>query len=471
MQSTNPVIAGVLRTLLSQPVEDSFARVRKTRTDIPPGPSLPPALQLTEWVANPIGFLTACRERFGDVFSVQFPEAPVFVLFSDPEAIKEIFTGSVEDLRAGMANIILEPILGNKSLILLDTDEHLRERRLMMPTFHGERMKAYVRIMREITEAVIGKWRRGSVVQMHPETQSITMDVIVHTIFGVDDVQAVKKLRETLALLLNLGSNPLLLMPFFQRDLGRRSPWGNVVALKRRVDAELYAVIAAARVRDRVGREDVLSMLIDARDETGRALSDRELHDEMITLLIAGHETTATTLSWMFHWLSERPEIQDEARAEVLRVTGGQPLEASQVAELKYLDAICKETMRLSPVVPLVGRHVTRPLRIGGHDLPVDVVATPSIYLTHRNEKYWPNPELFDPQRFIDTRINPYAYLPFGGGPRRCIGQAFALMEMKVVMATVLAHHRFAKPAGEKTRTIRRGVTFVPSNSMPIHLL
>ncbi|MBK8170206.1 MAG: cytochrome P450 [Sandaracinaceae bacterium] len=468
MLTTNPVVSRVLSGILSEQTEESFARMRKRRTDVPRGPALPHALQLTEWVANPIAFLRACQERFGSVFTVQFPQSPLFVMFSDPNAIKEIFTSDVEDLRAGQANIILEPVLGKHSLLLLDGAEHLRERRLLMPSFHGERMQAYVRVMRDLTQAAIKTWKRGEPMRVHPEAQAITLDVIVHTIFGVDESEGVGKLRDTLKSLLNIGSNPLLLMPMFQHDLGRLSPWGRVAILKRKVDAELFALIAAARVRNREGREDILSMLIDARDETGRALSDRELHDEMITMLIAGHETTATTLSWMFHWLSQRPDIQEELRAEIEQVTGGAPLQAGHIAGLKLLDAVCKETMRLSPVVPVVGRHLARPMTIGGHDLPEGAIATPCIYLTHRNPAYWPNPDEFDPQRFMDTRINPYAYLPFGGGARRCIGLAFATMEMKVVMATVLGAIRFRKVPGEETRTVRRGVTFVPSNGMPV---
>lgn len=468
MQFESPLISRVLDGILSERVDETFLRVSTRSDTLPRGPALPPALQLTEWIANPIGLLATCRERYGDVFTLRFPQAPPFVLFSDPDAVKEIFTGDTDALRAGEANVILEPILGKNSVILLDGPRHLSERRLMMPSFHGERMQAYVAVMRDVATRALRAWPNRGEVRVHEVMQEITLDVIVHTVFGVDEVTAAARLRKTLAELLNVGSNPLWLMPFVQKDLGPRSPWGRIVALKRRVDAELYALIASGRVRSREGREDILSMLIDARDETGRGLTDHELHDEMLTLLIAGHETTATTLSWMFHWLSQHPEVQELARKEVNDVTGGAELDARHVPALKYLDAVCKETLRLTPVVPLVGRHVAHPVTIAGHPLPKDSVAVPSVYLTHRNEAYWPNPDAFDPMRFVDTRINPYAFLPFGGGTRRCLGLAFAMTELRVVMATVLQHVRVMPVEGQRTRTVRRGVTFVPSNGMPV---
>ncbi len=406
---------------------------------LPPGPKLPAILQLLHWIRRPIPFMEECTRRYGDCFTIRLLVAPTIVFFSDPDTVKEIFTGNTEQLRAGEANVVLKPLLGQHSLLLLDGARHLRERRLLMPSFHGERMQAYGEVMRAITDRSIERWPVGRPFPIHPQMQGITLDVILQ-------------------------------IPWLQTDLGPLSPWGRIVRLRGEIDEILFAQIARRRAAGRAGREDVLAMLIEARDETGQPMSDSELRDEMITLLVAGHETTATSLAWMFHRILQRPDVLEKLRTELRRVVGSGPVAPHHVAELEYLDATIKETQRLNPIVPVVGRRLQTPTRLGGHDLPAGVTAAPCIYLTHRRPDLWPDPERFDPDRFLGKRTSPYQFFPFGGGVRYCLGAAFATYEMKVVLAQVLSRVVLRPAPGHTVHVVRRSITFAPSAGMPVVL-
>ena len=437
---------------------------------LPPGPKRPAILQLLHWIRRPIPFMEECTRRYGDCFTIRLLIAPTIVFFSDPDTVKEIFTGDAEQLRAGEANVVLKPLLGQHSLLLLDGARHLRERRLLMPPFHGERMQAYGEVMRAITDRSIERWPVGRPFPIHPQMQGITLDVILQTVFGLDEGADLVRLRDRLTRLLSLGANPFMLIPWLQTDLGPLSPWGRIVRLRREIDEILFAQIARRRAAGRAGREDVLAMLIEARDETGQPMSDSELRDEMITLLVAGHETTATSLAWMFHRILQRPDVLDKLRTELRRVVGSGPVAPHHVAELEYLDATIKETQRLNPIVPVVGRRLQAPTRLGGHDLPAGVTAAPCIYLTHRRPDLWPDPERFDPDRFLGKRTSPYQFFPFGGGVRYCLGAAFATYEMKVVLAQVLSRVVLRPAPGHTVHVVRRSITFAPSAGMPVVL-
>ncbi len=438
---------------------------------LPPGPRLPALVQFLHLGFRPIAFLEECDRRYGTPFTLRVPARPPLVMFSDPEAIREIFTGDPELLRAGEANNLLEPMLGQHSLLLLDGPRHLRERRLMLPPFHGERMQAYGRVMREIADRSIDAWPVGRPFPIHDRMQAITLDVILRTVFGLDEGEVLDHLRERLRRLMAFVSGTLgvlLLMPWLQRDLGPLTPGGRFTRLAREIDDLLFAEIARRRADGVAGRDDILSMLIAARDEDGQPMSDQELRDEMVTLLLAGHETTATSLAWAFHRLLGRPDVLGKLRAELRAVAGDGPLEPEHVGRLEYLDAVVKETARLSPVIPQVSRRLQAPTRIGGCDLPAGAVASPCIYLTHRRPDLWPSPALFDPERFVGARPNPYAFFPFGGGVRRCIGAAFATYEMKIVLAEVLSRVELRAAPGYTVRTVRRTVTLAPSGGMPV---
>jgi cytochrome P450 len=446
---------------------------------------------MVKWVRTPLPWLDELAGRYGNVFSMTLPRLTgPLVIFADPAAIRDLFTGDPHTLNAGQANIILKPILGKDSLLLLDGDRHLRERRLMLPPFHGERMKAYGDTMRDVTVREVEQWPVGRAFPVHESTQAITLDVIMRTIFGVESRDPrVAALREALVKFTTLGTSRVgtafLLMtpperaPALQqlatRGLGKLLPWAPIVRAQIETDRLVREVIAARRREGTAGREDILSMLIEARDESGAAMTDDQLRDEMLTLLVAGHETTATTLAWTLHHLLDNPDWLARVRAEVREVLPGagsesRPLhdQPTDLDKLVLLDAAIKETLRLTPILPMVGRILGKPMTIGGVDLPAGAAALACIYLVHRRADLYPDPLRFDPGRFVGKKFDPSTYFPFGGGARRCLGMAFASYEMKIVLANILARVDLAAAPGKKVKLVRRGITFAPSGGMPI---
>jgi cytochrome P450 len=438
-------------------------------TQLPPGPAGSSFRHLLRWIRNPIGLMEEGARDFGDCFTVRFPSLPwlapnpPIVFFSDPAAVREIFTADNDRAHAGEANVDLAPLLGEHSLLLLDGPRHLRERRLMQPPFHGERMLAYGRVMQETTDLVVAGWPIGRPFPVRPEMQRITLDVIMRTVFGV--TKGLDGLGAALTRLLDAGTNPLaMLVPL---ELGGLTPRGRFARVAREVDAALFAEIARRRAGEGLG-DDILSILVAARDEAGEPMSDAELRDEMITLLVAGYETTATALAWAFHRILSTPAVLERIQAEIAEVVGDGPVRPEHVSRLAFVDATAKETLRLNPVVPLVGRVLKAPMRIGGVDLPEGVVAAPCIYLAHRRSDVYPDPERFDPERFLGKPANPYTFFPFGGGVRRCIGMAFALYEMKIVLASILARVTLRAAPGTRVTVVPKTFLFAPSGGMPV---
>ena len=446
-----------------------------SRAALPPGPRRPALLQSLRYVRRPYEAVEESGRRWGNCFTARALGQPPTVIFTDPEAIKDIFMGDPDELRGGEGNAwVLGPILGWHSLLLLDGARHFRERKLLLPPFHGERIHVYGRIMREITGRVVDTWQLGRPFPVHREMQAITLDVILRAVFGIDEGEELARLRECLLRLLGLANSPVaafLFIPALRIDLGRFSPWGRFVRDRRDFAAILLAEIARRRREGTDGRSDVLSMLIDARDEHGEPMGDEELLDEMFTLLMAGHETTATSLAWVLHHVLPRPDVLEKMRAELGRVLDGRPVEPQHVVKLEYLDAVIKESARLTPVATNVLRLLKAPARIGGLDLPAGVGVSASIYLTHHRADLWPEPERFDPERFVGARPSPYAFLPFGGGERRCLGAAFATYEMKVVLAEVLSRVDLQVAAGYRMRPVLRTVTVAPPGGMPVVML
>ncbi len=439
---------------------------------LPPGPSTPPLLLTLRFARQPRALLDDCAARWRECFTLRLMWGRTTVLFSNPGAVREIYQADGDGLHAGaVMRDILGPLLGEHSLLMLDGPTHLRERRLMTPPLHGERMQAYGELMRDITERVLDRWPIGRPFPIHHEMQAITLDVIMRAVFGVDEGPRLDALRERIVEFLALADSPsaaFLLIPYARLELGGLTPWGRFVRRRAAVDELLFAEIAQRRAAGTAGRTDILSLLLDARDDAGRGLNDRELRDEMFTLLMAGHETTATSLAWVFHALLQRPDVLERVHAELDAVVGDGPLAPEHVSRLLYLDAVVKETARLTPVAPFTSRLLTRPARIGGHDLPAGVAVAPCIYLTHRRPDVWPDPLRFDPDRFVEGRPAPYTFFPFGGGVRRCIGAAFASYEMKVVLATVLRRLALRIAPGYRLRVVRRAVTDAPSEGMPV---
>jgi cytochrome P450 len=426
---------------------------------LPPGPSAPPAVQLARWLLRPIGFLESCR-RYGDAFSVLFPgfETPM-VMVSSPAAIKAIYTTRENGLPPGR-NIALEPIMGSRSLLLLEGGEHLAHRRLMLPPFHGERLRSYEAVVEEVIRRELEEWPVGEPFPIHPRMQAVTLEVIMHAVFGLSDPARQARLRPLLARVLAETASPTVqMMVVLARRFGRRGPLEGFDRVLGEIDTELYAEIEERREDpDLENRDDILSALVAARFEDGGGLSDRDLRDQLMTLLLAGHETTATALAWTFDLLLRNPAKLDRLEAELR--DGGE----------RYLRAVITESLRLRPVVPLAGRRLNVDLDAGGVRLPAGTDVTPAIWLTHTRADVYPDPFAFRPERFLEDGPDTYSWIPFGGGVRRCLGAAFAEMEMRVVLREVVTRCNLAPARGRPERVGRRNVTLSPRAGTPVIL-
>jgi cytochrome P450 len=407
-----------------------------------------------------------CQARFGDAFTMRLPgmRSGVVVL-GDPLAVKQVFGLGPEEAHAGKANFLLEPVLGQHSLLLLDGAEHLRQRKMILPAFHGERMHAYGRTMLDVADASIDGWPLGDTFPVHRPMQDVTLQIIVRTVFGVEEGPRLAALAVALKAMLDATANPILLFPLMQRDLGPVSPWGRFRRQARRASDILRAEIRRGREKGSSGRLDVLAMMLEARDENGRPLSDDEVHDELVTLLVAGHETTATALAWTLRWLLPDRALLRRLTEEVASA-GGDP---ARIAKLALLDATVKEALRLQPVIPMVGRVLQEPMRVAGLDLPAGAFVAPAIYLVHRNPSLYPEPERFRPERFVDFKPAAWEWLPFGGGIRRCVGAAFAMYEMKMVLAAMLPRVEMHLRS-ERVRGVRRTITITPEGGLRVVL-
>jgi cytochrome P450 family 135 len=420
---------------------------------LPPGPRAPRVAQMAAWLARPLWFASQCRARYGDAFTVRIEERP-WVMLADPAAIRAVFTAPPDLVHAGDANAILRPMLGPSSVLLLDGAEHLHQRRLMLPAFHGARLERYRRIMVDATDRALAGWVPGEPVSLRPHAQAITLEVIVRAVFGVEAGPAHDRLRELLSGVLDRLTRVRRMV--LVATLGPHHP--RMIALFRRelaaVDAELHRLIAERRAApDLAERDDVLSTLLLARDESGAGLSDGELRDELMTLLVAGHETTANSLAWAFERLSRTP--------------GGLERVAADPA---YAEAAVRETLRLRPVIALVARRLTREAEIGGLRLPAGAVVTPCILLVHRRPDVYPDPDAFRPERFLETPPGTYTWIPFGGGVRRCLGATFAQMELQVVLRRI-ASRVVLEPVGDPEPVRRRAITLVPARGGEVRVV
>jgi len=441
---------------------------------LPPGPAGPWWLASLRYLRDPWGALAKAARVYGDCFTARAIGPTPFVTFSHPDAVREIFAGHPATMSISPGRrMLLEGILGRHSLPILDGERHLRERRLLLPPFHGERMRAYGEAMQAVTRDVMAAWPVGRPFPVHRAMQEISLAVIMRTVFGFEEPARLERLREVILRLLAMPDSalaPFLAIPALRFDWGGMTPWGRFLRDKAALRAILLADVARRRAERGGTQTDILSMLLEARGEDGRALDDEELFDHMFTLLMAGHETTATTLAWALWLILPRPDVVERIRAEAAAATGGGPLTPEAIGRLEYLDAAIKETMRLCPVVTVVDRHLLVPTRIGGWDLPAGTDVAASIYLTHRRPELWPEPERFLPERFLGVRTSPYAYYPFGGGDHRCLGAAFATYEMRIVLAEVLTRAELRLAPGYRARPVLRAVTVGPSRGMPVVL-
>jgi cytochrome P450 len=424
---------------------------------LPPGPDWSLLRSTQRWWRRPLETLEECRDRYGDMFTYRLAHEGTWVFVSDPEAVKQVFTGDPRLLHAGEANIVLLPVLGEHSVLLLDEPAHMAQRKLMLPPFHGKRMQAYGDLMARLAGEQIDSWPSDRPIQARPRMQALTLEVILRTVFGVDEGEKLSALRDELRGALQILSDrrrAVFLMLLGPKRIRRYPPFRRMM---EGVDRLLYPVIEARRAEaDLAGRDDILSLLLQARHEDGRPMSDRELRDELMTLLVAGHETTATGLSWAVELLARHPEALERLESEV--AAGGD----------EYLDAVIKETLRLRPVIALVLRKLVEPMEIGGHLLPAGVSVAPSIYLVHRHPEIYPEPERFRPERFIEQPAGTYTWIPFGGGVRRCLGGAFAEFEMSVVLRELVRRRSLRPAGGPPEHSVRSTITNVPSRGAEV---
>jgi cytochrome P450 len=434
------------------------------KNQLPAGPRMPAVLQTLGTWNRPTAFLSRCRARYGKRFTIRSLGQPPFVVLSDPQDIKELFTAPPEVLHPGEGARILEPIVGRHSVILLDEAPHLEQRKLLLPAFHGERMQALAGLMGELTEREVSRWPCEETIELHPRLQRLTLEIVLEAVFGLEQGARLERLRELLTELLAFGDNPLSILPLprhplAQRVLSSRGPVAKLERLVAQADELIFALIEERR-RDGAEGADVLALLLAAEHEDGSPMSPAELRDELMTALVAGHETTASQLAWAFAQLSREPAV-------VERLLG----ELKEGSDEEYLTATINEIMRLRPVLPNAEpRLVKQPIEIGGVTYPVGVVLTANAHLVHRDPEIYPEPHAFSPERFLETPPGTYTWIPFGGGRRRCLGASFALLEMKVVLCEVLERYEL-EPIGERPETARmRGITISPAKGCQVIL-
>ncbi len=416
-------------------------------------------VQTAIWSRQAQWMLGQCRRRLGPMFRLEIAYEGTWVVLTDPELVKQVFTGDPKVFHAGEGNDILRPLLGENSLLVLDETPHMSQRKLLLPPFHGKRMAGYEQTMREIAAREIDSWPNGVPWQLRPQMQALTLEIIIETVFGVHGGVRLEDLRVALRSFLDLLTDPRALLAVLTvgPDRIRRIP-----LFRRRIDrvAELIvSEIGERRVApDLEERDDILSLLVAARHDDGSPMSDAEIHDELLTLLVAGHETTATALSWAVERLIRHPEKMARLRAEV------------EAGEEAYLTATIQETLRLRPVIVGVLRRLTEPVELGGHELPAGMTVMPSIHLIHRDPMIYPEPEQFRPERFLETPPGTYTWIPFGGGVRRCLGASFAQQEMAIVLRELVSRRTIRPTDPAPERNFRRAITETPRHNAEVVL-
>jgi cytochrome P450 family 135 len=426
--------------------------------ELPPGPSRPSVINAIRFARDPLAYIRSSYRRYGPVGKSRFPGLGLMIYVAEPELVKQVFTGSPSLFHAGEANAtVLEPAVGPNSLLTLDEEPHMRHRKLLLPPFHGDNVKRWGDTIREITERDMESWPVGVPFSLRSHTQRITLDVILRAVFGVRDDARFRR-AQVLVDRFARRAHPIVLYRFMRRDLGPWSPWARFKRARAALDAFLYEEISLRRGEpDVADRDDVLSLLLQATDEEGQPMTDRELRDELVTVIGAGHETTATGLAWAFERLVRNPAVLDR-------------LKSSLPEGDDYLEATIKEALRVRPVITDAARRVTHEMELGGYRIPAGAILMPAIAALHFREDIYPQPDQFRPERFLDGAPESYAWIPFGGGVRRCIGASFAQFEMRVIIRAILerAELRAADPAPERPRI--RNITTAPAHGCRVVL-
>jgi unspecific monooxygenase len=432
-------------------------------------------LQKIQWIADPVGYMESAVRKYPDIFTTEifgFGSSIVFV--NEPQAIQQILTNDRKQFSApGELNAILTPVLGDSGVIMLGGDRHRKRRQLVMPSFHGSRMQNYGQLVFEITTKVFDKLLANRKVNPHflarDAMQNISLQIILQAVFGIYEGDRCQQLQTFMTKLTELFASPLtsafLFLPSIQKDLGEWSPWGNFVRQRAQIDKLIYIEIAERHANHDPSRTDILSMLMAARDEEDKPMTDLELRDELLTLLFAGHETTATAMSWALYWVHSLLDVKEKLLQELKSVSD--PTDWMSIFRLPYLTAVCNETLRIYPVAMLTfPRVVEEPVELLGYKLEPKTIILGCIYLVHHREDLYPNADQFKPERFLDRQFSPYEFMPFGGGVRRCVGEALAQFEMKIVLATILSNYDLELSDRQPVKPQRRGVTLAPAGGI-----
>jgi cytochrome P450 len=420
---------------------------------------MPTVLQGVGWWHRPTAFMERCRARYGKRFTIRLPGQSPFVMISEPEQLKELFKAPPDVLHPGEGAHILEPIVGRYSVILLDESPHLEQRKLLLPAFHGDRMQRLAGLMEELAEREAASWPTGRPFELHPRFQALTLEIILRAVFGLEAGERLDALRERLTEILDFGTSFVSLDPRLQRRFGGFGPYARFTRGRERADALVYEQIDERRRSGDRG-DDVLSMLLEARHGDGSEMSREEIRDELMTALVAGHETTASELAWAFERLAREPRVLRRLHSEIESGDGD-----------AYLTATIQEVLRRRPVLPMAEpRLVKKPVEIGGWRYEPGVVLAASAWLVHHDPDIYPDPFAFRPERFLEEPPGTYTWIPFGGGRRRCLGASFAMLEMKVVLRAALSRYTI-EPAAELERTRRRAITISPRRGARVVLL
>jgi cytochrome P450 len=424
------------------------------KVELPPGPRYPSVVQMLGWWTRPIAFVERCRARYGKRFVVRLPGTPPFVMLSDPDDLREVFTAPPDVLHPGEGARVLEPVVGRHSVILLDERDHLEQRKLMLPAFHGQRTDRLAGLVSEVAEREVARWPRGEPIPLHGRLQALTLEVILRAVFGLDPGKRLDSIRGLLTAILAFGQKPYTMLPPPGPRIQRIGPWAPFFRMRERADELITDLVEERRAAGEraTGRGDVLAMLLDARHEDGTPMSTEELRDELMTLLVAGHETTASELAWAVERLAREPAARERLAAEVRDGDGD-----------SYLMATIHETLRRRPVLPNAApRVVKREVEIGGWRYEPGVALVASAYLVHHDPTIYPGPYAFRPERFLERKPGTYTWIPFGGGVRRCLGASFAILEMKAVLRALFETAELEPAADGVELARRRQITLSP---------
>ena len=436
-------------------------------------------VQQVQWVIDPVGFMENAAQKYPDIFTakiVGFGNNIVFV--NEPQAIQQILTNDRKQFSApGELNSLLKPVLGNTSLMMLDGDRHRKRRQLVMPAFHGSRMQNYGQLIFDLTTKVFdslkAKASASRTFLARDVMQDISLQVILQSVFGLYEGDRCQLLKTLMTQMTELFTSPLtsglLFFPSLQKDLGAWSPWGNFIRQREQIDKLIFLEIAERRANHDPSRTDILSMLLCGVDEEGNGMTDGELRDELLALLLAGHETTATAMSWALYWIHYLPEVKEKLLQELKQVSD--PTDFMSIFRLPYLTAVCNEALRIHPVAMLTfPRVVEEPVKLLGYKLEPNTIVIGCIYLLQRRQDLYPDAEQFRPERFLERQFSPYEFMPFGGGVRRCVGEALAQFEMKIVLATIMSHYNLELSDRKPVKPQRRGVTLAPAGGIKMNV-